>query len=155
MTTCKLRIVLHAFAPWPGLRVTRDSQCMIEGGILLCWECLRKSLRRGFEPVGTTTSKSELTRDEVLETLRGHKRVLKERFGVEGLRLVGSLARGENGVGRDIDLIVDFNGPATAVGFFGTHDYLESIFDCEVDLMTEKGLREGMQPFIERHAISV
>ena len=91
-----------------------------------------------------TTDKTELTRDDVLETLREHKRVLKERFGVEGLRLVGSMARGESGNGSDIDLIVDFAGPATADGFFGAHDYLESVFDCEVDLMTEKGLRESI-----------
>ena len=97
----------------------------------------------------TTKNKSEngMTRDEVLETLRGHMVVLKERFGVEGLRLVGSVARGERSNGTDIDLIVDFAGTATAVGFFGAHDYLESIFDCQVDLMTEKGLRESKLPY--------
>ena len=103
----------------------------------------------------TTVSKNDMTRDEVLATLRGHKRVLRERFGVERLRLVGSVARGESGNGRDIDLIVDFAGPATADGFFGAHDYLESVFDCEVDLMTEKGLRESMRPYREGKTIVV
>ena len=102
-----------------------------------------------------TTDKTELTRDDVLETLREHKRVLKERFGVEGLRLVGSMARGESGNGSDIDLIVNFAGPATADGFFGAHDYLESVFDCEVDLMTEKGLRESMRPYKQGKTIAV
>ena len=65
-----------------------------------------------------TTDKTELTRDDVLETLREHKRVLKERFGVEGLRLVGSMARGESGNGSDIDLIVDFAGTCNGGWFF-------------------------------------
>ena len=105
----------------------------------------------------TTNNSGEngLTRDEVLETLRGHKAVLKERFGVEGLRLVGSVARGESSNGSDIDLIVDFAGPATADGFFGAHDYLESVVDCEVDLMTEKGLREGLHPYLKGKSILV
>ena len=102
-----------------------------------------------------TNGENGLTRDEVLETLREHKGVLKERFGVEGLRLAGSVARGESGNGKDIDLIVDFAGPATADGFFGANDCLESVFDCEVDLMTEKGLREGMLPYKEAKTIIV
>ncbi len=102
-----------------------------------------------------TADKTELTRDDVLETLRGHRSVLKERFGVESLWLVGSLARGESRNGSDIDLIVEFAGPATADGFFGANDYLESVFDCEVDLMTEKGLREGLHPYVKSESILV
>ena len=98
---------------------------------------------------------SKMNRDNVLEILRSHKEVLKERYGVKELSLVGSAARGESGGGNDIDLIVEFVGPATADGFFGAQAYLEEVFDCEVDLMTEKGLREGMHPYIEGISILV
>ena len=98
---------------------------------------------------------NELNRDRVLEKLRSHKPVLQERFGVKQLSLVGSIARGEDGGGNDIDLIVEFVGPATADGFFGAHAYLEDVFDCEVDLMTEKGLREGMHPYVKGKSILV
>ena len=96
-----------------------------------------------------------LNRDRVLEILRAQKPILKERFDVEGLWLVGSLARGESRNGSDIDLIVEFAGAATADGFFGANDYLESVFGCEVDLMTEKGLREGLHPYVADKSIVV
>ena len=99
--------------------------------------------------------KSDLNKDKVLKELRRHKPALQERFGVKKLSLVGSIARGESGDGNDIDLIVEFAGPATADGFFGAHAYLEDLFDCEVDLMTEKGLREGMHPYVKGKSILV
>ena len=53
------------------------------------------------------------TGDDVLAALRAHKAVLVERFGVAGLALFGSFARGEAGADSDIDILVRFDGPAS------------------------------------------
>ena len=98
---------------------------------------------------------SKMNRNDVLEILRSHKGVLKERFGVKELSLVGSMARDEAGNDSDIDLMVKFVGPATAEYFFGAQSYLEEVFDRGIDLMTEKGLREGLHPYVKGDSIRV
>ena len=56
-----------------------------------------------------------MNRDEVLETLRKHKQVLRERFDVTGLALYGSFARNQATPESDVDILVRFGGPATSV----------------------------------------
>ena len=49
-----------------------------------------------------------MNRDEILDTLRAHKPVLAERFGVSGLALFGSFARGQATDSSDVDILVSF-----------------------------------------------
>ena len=55
-----------------------------------------------------------MNRDEVLETLRKHKQVLRERYDVTGLALYGSFARNQATPESDVDILVRFGGPATS-----------------------------------------
>ena len=92
---------------------------------------------------------------ELLRMLRKYKLVLCERFDMTDLRLVGSFARDEASDDCDIDLIVKFDGPTTSKRFFGVQFYLEDVLGRTVDLMTEKGLHEGMHPYVEQESIRV
>ena len=96
-----------------------------------------------------------MNRDDVLTTLREHKQELRERFGVTELALFGSFARDEAGEKSDIDLLVTFDGPLTADGYFGVIFLIEDLFGREVDLVVEKGLREAFRPNVERDAVYV
>ncbi len=71
------------------------------------------------------------------------------------LALFGSTARDAATPDSDIDILVDFDGPATSARYFGVQFYLEDLFGCSVDLVTEKALRPELRPFIEREAIRV
>ncbi len=92
---------------------------------------------------------------EILEALKRHKPILKERFGVKELALFGSFARDQASEDSDVDIIVKFNGPATSKGYFGTLFYLEEQLGRTVDLATDKSLRSEILPFVERDVISV
>ena len=94
-------------------------------------------------------------RARVLALLRQHKSTLTERYGVTRLALFGSTVRDEARDGSDIDLLVAFDGPATAERYFGVQFYLEDLLGCAIDLVTEKGLRPELRPFIETEAASV
>jgi predicted nucleotidyltransferase len=96
-----------------------------------------------------------MTRSETLELLKEHKAVLAERFGVTRLALFGSTARDEATVASDVDILVAFDGPATASRYFGVQFYLEDLLGRPVDLVTDKALRERLRPFVERDAIAV
>ncbi|PXY00485.1 DNA polymerase subunit beta [Halomonas sp. LBP4] len=78
-----------------------------------------------------------------------------QQFGVRDLALFGSMARDEAGEGSDVDILVSFDGPATADRYFGLQFYLEDLLGRPVDLVTDKALRPELRPFIEREAMHV
>lgn len=96
-----------------------------------------------------------MNRDAVLALLREHLPVLRERFGVQRLRLFGSFARDSAREDSDVDVLVSLAGPATSAIYFGIQFYLEDLLGRRVDLVTERALRERLRTYIEREAITV
>jgi hypothetical protein len=96
-----------------------------------------------------------MNRSRVLELLTQSKPTLVARYGVTQLALFGSAARNNARSDSDIDILVSFDGPATSERYFGVQFYLEDLFGCEIDLVTEKALRVELRPFIEKEAIRV
>jgi uncharacterized protein len=96
-----------------------------------------------------------MNRARTLALLAESKPILATRFGVTSLALFGSAARDTAGVGSDIDILVAFDGPATAERYFGVQFYLEDLLGRPVDLVTDRALRAELRPFIEREAVHV
>ena len=96
-----------------------------------------------------------MNRTQTLSLLTEHKQVLAQRFGVARLALFGSVARDTAKAGSDVDVLVEFDGPATSARYFGVQFYLEDLLGCPVDLVTEKALRPELRPFIEKEAVHV
>ena len=101
------------------------------------------------------TTKSKLSRDEVLQLLRSHKKVLKERFGVTEISLYGSFARDEATEDSDIDVVVKFDGSPSARSYFGAQFYIEDLFGRSVDLARRHELRKEILPHVDRDLINV
>jgi predicted nucleotidyltransferase len=87
-----------------------------------------------------------------LALLAESKAILANRYGVARLALFGSAVRDTAREGSDIDILVAFDGPATAERYFGVQFYLEDLFGRPVDLVTENALRAELRPFIEQEA---
>jgi len=96
-----------------------------------------------------------MKRKETLRLLQAHKAELAKQFGVVRLALFGPTARDTAGPNSDIDILVEFDGPATSARYFGVQFYLEDLLCRPVDLVTEKALRPELRPFIEREALHV
>ena len=96
-----------------------------------------------------------MNRARAMQLLSEHKQRLSSRFGVTSLALFGSTVRDAATDDSDVDILVDFDGPATSERYFGVQFYLEDLFGCPVDLVTEKALRDELRPFIEREAVRV
>ncbi len=96
-----------------------------------------------------------MDRQRVLDVLRANKPELQRRFPITRLALFGSTARNTAKSDSDVDLLVDFDGPATAKYFFGVQFYLEDLLGCPVDLVTEKALRPEFRPYIYQELINV
>ena len=96
-----------------------------------------------------------MQKTNVIQTLTQHKAKLSQQFGVSRLALFGSTARDTASDSSDIDILVGFDGVASSQRYFGVQFYLEDLFGCPVDLVTEKALRAELRPYIEREAIDV
>lgn len=93
-------------------------------------------------------------RDDLLTVLRAHREDL-ERYGVESLRLFGSMARGDASAASDVDLLVRFRSTPTFSGFMRLRIFLEDLLGLKVDLVTESGLREEVRPNVEADTIRI
>lgn len=96
-----------------------------------------------------------MNRDEILDTLRAHKPVLAERFGVSGMALFGSFARDQATDSSDVDILVSFGQTPNWRLYFGAQFYLEDLLRRPVDLATCEDLRAEIRPYVERDVISV
>lgn len=96
-----------------------------------------------------------MKRAAALSILTNSKPVLAQRFGVTRLALFGSTARDAARGDSDVDILVAFDGPATSARYFGVQFYLEDLFGCSIDLVTDKALRAELRPFIEGEAVHV
>lgn len=96
-----------------------------------------------------------MRKQQAIQSLKESKPLLSQRFGVNRLALFGSTARDTATDASDIDILVSFDGPATSSRYFGVQFYLEDLFGCPVDLVTEKAVRQELRSYIEREAINV
>ena len=92
---------------------------------------------------------------QILAILRERQPEIARRFGVRRLALFGSAARGDLRDDSDVDVLVEFEGPATFDGYFSLKDYLEALIGRTVDLVTERGLKPRARRHVERDLIRV
>ena len=96
-----------------------------------------------------------MKKQTALHLLQDHKETLRQRFGVRRLSLFGSTVRDEARDSSDVDVLVEFDGPASSDRYFGLQFYLEDLLGCSVDLVTDKALRPELRPHIEKEAVRV
>ncbi len=92
---------------------------------------------------------------QVLAILTERQPEIARQFGVKRLALFGSAVRGELRDDSDVDVLVEFDGPATFDGYFRLKDYLEALLGRTVDLVTERGLKPRAKRQVEKDLIRV
>ena len=86
--------------------------------------------------------------------LNSHKKDLVH-LGVLSLALFGSVARGESRIESDVDILIDYDAKRGLFGFVDLKQYLESLLDCDVDLVTKQALHPALRKKILDEAIHV
>jgi predicted nucleotidyltransferase len=100
------------------------------------------------EPLSGPTGRLVATHwDDLHEVLRRH--------GVTNARLFGSVARGDDHEGSDVDILVDFAPGTTLFGVLKIQDELESILGVEVDLIPDSGLKDRVRVRVQRDKIAL
>ena len=96
-----------------------------------------------------------MNRSEVLEVLRSHRSEARARFGAREMGLFGSAARDELQMNSDVDVLVEFDRPATLDLYLGLQDYLSGLLGRPVDLVTRRGLKPRAWQTIQQDLIDV
>lgn len=96
-----------------------------------------------------------MDRNAIIKRLEAEAPGLRERYKVKSLAVFGSMARGDDHEESDVDILVEFEGPATFDNFMGLKLDLEDLFGRRVDLLTPKCLSPAMEIEIEREALLV
>lgn len=103
----------------------------------------------------STPHSQRTSKDDILGLLKQEKAYLAREFGVVNLALFGSSVRDTAGPDSDVDIIVNFDGPANSRRYFGVQFHLEDLLGRPVDLVTGEALRPELRPIIESEAVRV
>ncbi len=96
-----------------------------------------------------------MNKQQILDLLHNHIGDIQQCFDVKQLSLFGSAARDEMREKSDVDVLVEFKGPATFDGYMDLKFYLEELFHRDVDLVTRDSIKPRMRPHIEKDEIRV
>ncbi len=92
---------------------------------------------------------------EVLEKNRQAIREATKRFNAANPRVFGSVARGEDRVDSDLDILVDALPGMTLFDLGGLQFEMEQLLPCKVDVVTSGGLKPRMRDRILAEAAAI
>lgn len=96
----------------------------------------------GVTETASTTPRSlaelRTRREKILE--------LAARHGARNLRVFGSVARGDADERSDVDFLVDMDVGRSLLDMGALLMDLEDLLGCDVDVVTESGLRDRVRP---------
>jgi predicted nucleotidyltransferase len=79
--------------------------------------------------------------DHLIQIIAENREQLRSEFGVIGIGIFGSVVRGNQGAGSDLDILVEFERPIGFVRFMRLEKRLAELVGMPVDLVTKKALK--------------
>jgi uncharacterized protein len=93
--------------------------------------------------------------DELLQSKREDILRIAARYGAYNVRIFGSVARGEADSESDIDFLVNMEPGRSLFDLGGLLADLEDLLGCNVDVVTEDGLRDRIRNRVLKEAIAL
>lgn len=90
-----------------------------------------------------------------IEELKQKASPVFKQHGVRYAAVFGSVARGEDRPGSDVDLLVRLGRPMGMVGYMRLIEGLEDCLQRKVDVLTEQSVNEHLQPYIARDLATI
>jgi uncharacterized protein len=90
---------------------------------------------------------------EILRTKREDILRIATKYGAYNIRIFGSVARREADVNSDVDFLVEMEPGRSLFDLGGLLIELQDILGCEVDVVTEKGLRSRIRERVLSEAV--
>jgi predicted nucleotidyltransferase len=115
----------------------------------------------GFEldlQLRTTPRRLDVLTGPIGRRVRRYRRQLLEtahEHGIDDVRVFGSVARGEDRLDSDLDLLVDLPARMGLIGLSRARHALESILDCQIDLVPSSDLKPGVRDHVLAEMIAL
>lgn len=93
--------------------------------------------------------------DELLQSKRDDILRIATRYGAYNVRIFGSVARGEADEQSDIDFLVNMEPGRSLFDMGGLLADLEDLLGCNVDVVTEDGLRDRIRNRVLNEAVAL
>ena len=93
--------------------------------------------------------------DELLSTKREDILRIAAKYGAYNVRIFGSVARGEADEQSDIDFLMNMEPGRSLFDLGGLLSDLEDLLGCNVDVVTEDGLRDRIRDRVLKEAIAL
>ena len=91
--------------------------------------------------------------DRALAAIREKRADIESRFGIRLIGVVGSVARGEEKLESDVDIIFDVAGRPTLFDLADASFVLEEILGRGIDLVNREALRPNARAWLERDLV--
>ena len=96
-----------------------------------------------------------ISHDELLQSKREDILRIAARYGAYNVRIFGSVARGEADEQSDIDFLMNMEPGRSLFDLGGLLSDLEDLLGCNVDVVTEDGLRDRIRDRVLKEAIAL
>lgn len=92
--------------------------------------------------------------DEVIARLKQAEPALRAR-GIRRAAVFGSVARGEEGKGSDIDIMIEIDPDLhlSIYDYVGLKEYVSELFEQPVDVVSRDGLKPFVRPSVTADAV--
>ena len=111
--------------------------------------------KKTFRPKPFHQGSKAVNRQAILDRLNAEAPALRLKYDIKSLAVFGSMARGDDHEGSDVDVLVAFEGEPTFRNFMGLKLDLEELFGRPVDLGTSDTLRPEIRSNVEKDLIHV
>ncbi len=91
-----------------------------------------------------------------LDDLRRRKAAILQlaaKYGIQSVRVFGSVARGQTGVTSDVDLLVNFELGRSLLDQVGFEQDVAALLGCQVDVVAEGGISPHLEKQILEDAV--
>jgi predicted nucleotidyltransferase len=92
---------------------------------------------------------------EIIDILHAHSGELRERYGIVNLAVFGSVVRGEEKEGSDIDVLANIEKSISLLDIIDAEYYLSDLLGTKVDLVPARSVRPELKKHILEEAVPV
>jgi len=92
---------------------------------------------------------------DVIKEKRAEILRIAAKYGVHNIRVFGSVARGEAGPESDLDLLVQLEPGVTLLKQAAMVRELEALLGCNIDVVSERGLRPRIRDRVLKEAVPI
>ncbi len=91
----------------------------------------------------------------IQKLLREHREELTAEYKVEKIGVFGSVARGDDHAGSDVDILVEFSEPVGFFHYLALENFLRSLFQETVEVVTVHALKPAIKEQVLNETVYV